>query len=47
MDGYRKGLNGSEAAWASHKYKGHWGIPTEATHEMIQEQISQQLCEKK
>lgn len=37
MDGYRKGLNGSEAAWASRKYRGHRSIPADATKEMISE----------
>ncbi len=27
MDGYRKGLNGKEAAWASEKYRGHRVLP--------------------
>jgi hypothetical protein len=27
MDGYRKGLNGKEAAWASKKYRGHRVLP--------------------
>jgi hypothetical protein len=27
MDAYRKGLSGSEAAWATKKYRGHRIIP--------------------
>jgi hypothetical protein len=27
MDGYRKGLNGKQAAWASKKYHGHRVLP--------------------
>ena len=27
MDGYRKGLNGKEAAWASKTYRGHRTLP--------------------
>jgi hypothetical protein len=27
MDGYRKGLNGQQAAWASKKYRGHCVLP--------------------
>ncbi|KAI0286343.1 hypothetical protein BC826DRAFT_918043 [Russula brevipes] len=27
MDGYRKGLNGKQAAWASKKFHGHRVLP--------------------
>ena len=27
MDGYRKGLDGRQAAWAGKKYRGHRTIP--------------------
>jgi len=27
MDAYEKGLNGSQAAWAVHKYCGHHVLP--------------------
>jgi hypothetical protein len=27
MDAYRKGLNGSQAAWAAKKYRGHRTVP--------------------
>lgn len=27
MDGYRWGLNGKQAAWASKKYRGHRVLP--------------------
>ena len=40
-DGYRKGLDGKEAAWANRKYCGHRGLPAEATKEMIVEQMNQ------
>jgi len=36
-DSYRKGLNGSQAAWASCKYQSHCTLPTNATKEMIEE----------
>jgi hypothetical protein len=37
MDAYHHGLNGKEAAWAAKKYHGHCQIPTDATHEVLQE----------
>ncbi|KAF8315112.1 hypothetical protein DL93DRAFT_2136065 [Clavulina sp. PMI_390] len=40
-DAYIKGLDGSEAAWASRRYHGHRGLPAEATKEMIAEQMRQ------
>jgi len=27
MDAYEKGLNGSQAAWAARKYRGHCVLP--------------------
>lgn len=27
MDGYRRGLNGKQAAWANRKYRGHRVLP--------------------
>ncbi|KAG2158964.1 uncharacterized protein EDB93DRAFT_1075937, partial [Suillus bovinus] len=27
MDAYHKGLNGSQAAWAAKKYRGHHVLP--------------------
>src|SRR6266436_554907 len=36
-DSYRKGLNGSQAAWASCKYQSHCTLPADATKEMIEE----------
>ena len=35
MDGYRKGLNGCEAVWASKKYRGHRVLPA-----MIKEEVA-------
>ncbi|KAF9510307.1 hypothetical protein BS47DRAFT_1300305 [Hydnum rufescens UP504] len=34
MDGYRCGLNGSEAIWAVKKYHGHRCLPPELVHEI-------------
>ncbi|KAF7768417.1 hypothetical protein Agabi119p4_7660 [Agaricus bisporus var. burnettii] len=34
MDAYRKGLNGSQAAWASKKYRGHRKIPDSILEEL-------------
>jgi hypothetical protein len=30
MDAYRKGLNGTQASWATKKYHGHRTIPPES-----------------
>ncbi|KAF9518090.1 hypothetical protein BS47DRAFT_1290165, partial [Hydnum rufescens UP504] len=37
MDGYRKGLNGSEAAWAMKKYRGHCCLPPSMALDIEQE----------
>ncbi|KAF9507821.1 hypothetical protein BS47DRAFT_1373802 [Hydnum rufescens UP504] len=37
MDGYQRGLDGREAAWATRKYHGHCQMPADATQEMIWE----------
>jgi len=34
MDAYQKGLNGSEAAWASRKYRGHRVLPESLMEDM-------------
>jgi len=34
MDGYRKGLNGKQAAWASKKYHGHHVLLEEIMNEL-------------
>ncbi|KAF9504126.1 hypothetical protein BS47DRAFT_1252976, partial [Hydnum rufescens UP504] len=34
MDGYRRGLNGSEAIWAVKKYCSHRCLPPELVHEI-------------
>ncbi|EDR03129.1 uncharacterized protein LACBIDRAFT_331788 [Laccaria bicolor S238N-H82] len=34
MDTYQKGLNGSEAAWASRKYRGHHVLPESLMEDM-------------
>ncbi|KAF9508926.1 hypothetical protein BS47DRAFT_1373594 [Hydnum rufescens UP504] len=37
MDGYQRGLDGQEAAWATRKYHRHCQMPADATWEMIRE----------
>ncbi|KAF9503221.1 hypothetical protein BS47DRAFT_1378395 [Hydnum rufescens UP504] len=37
MDGYQRGLDGREAAWATRKYHRHRQMPADATREMIWE----------
>lgn len=34
MDGYRKGLNGKQAAWAVKKYCGHQVLPNNIFEEL-------------
>lgn len=34
MDGYRRGLNGKQAAWASRKYHGHRVLPADIFDEL-------------
>ena len=34
MDGYRGGLNGKQAAWASKKYIGHGVLPESIMREL-------------
>jgi hypothetical protein len=34
MDGYRRGLNGKQAAWASKKYRGHIVLPESIMREL-------------
>lgn len=36
-DCYRKGLDGSQAAWASRRYRSHRALPPEASKEMVLE----------
>ncbi|KAE9392676.1 hypothetical protein BT96DRAFT_1056227, partial [Gymnopus androsaceus JB14] len=36
-DGYEKGLNGSQAAWAAKKYKGHRVLPESLMDDMARE----------
>ncbi|KAJ7058665.1 hypothetical protein C8F01DRAFT_990075 [Mycena amicta] len=35
-DAYRQGLDGSQAAWAVKKYKGHRMLPPEFREELLQ-----------
>jgi len=34
MDAYRKNLNGTQAAWAAKKYRGHRLIPEQILQEL-------------
>ena len=34
MDGYRLGMNGKQAAWASKKYRGHQVLPESIMREL-------------
>ncbi|KAJ7052810.1 hypothetical protein C8F01DRAFT_997464, partial [Mycena amicta] len=36
MDAYRKGLDGSQAAWAARKYSGHRTLPPEAFFQALE-----------
>jgi hypothetical protein len=40
MDGYRLGMNGKQAAWASKKYRGHRVLPESIMQELDEAQIS-------
>ncbi len=40
MEAYRKGLNGSQAAWASKRYRGHHTIPDTILEELEKAKIS-------
>jgi hypothetical protein len=41
MDGYRRGLNGKQAAWASKKYRGHRVLPESIMQELDKAAIIQ------
>jgi hypothetical protein len=40
MDGYRRGLNGKQAAWASKKYRGHRVLPENIMRELDRAEIN-------
>jgi len=35
MDAYYHGLDGKQAAWAAHKYKGHWMMPESVMDDLM------------
>jgi len=39
MDAYEKGLNGSQAAWAARKYRGHRVLPQTLMDDMEKAKI--------
>ncbi|THV03682.1 hypothetical protein K435DRAFT_650844 [Dendrothele bispora CBS 962.96] len=40
IDAYSQGLNGRQAAWATHKYKGHRILPESLMNDMEQENVA-------
>ncbi|KAJ3575337.1 hypothetical protein NP233_g1146 [Leucocoprinus birnbaumii] len=40
LDAYYRGLNGRQAAWATHKYRGHWVLPLTIMQELDDNQIT-------
>ena len=39
MDGYQRGLNGKQAAWANKKYRGHRVLPESILRELDSAEI--------
>ncbi|KAE9408078.1 hypothetical protein BT96DRAFT_808637, partial [Gymnopus androsaceus JB14] len=40
MDVYARGINGSQASWAAHKYKGHRILPESILNELLDKNIT-------
>jgi hypothetical protein len=39
IDAYAHGLNGKQAAWASHKYRGHRALPETLMDDLLKAKV--------